>query len=84
MAASLNPFSYKLPQIAKAAVAFVGAVIAIATLIAADLTTGGLSTAAGWVSGVAMALVPVLVFLKRAESIIDVVDPTAAKTSDGE
>ena len=84
MAASLNPFSYKPAQIAKALVAVVGGVIAIATLIASDLTTGGLSTAAGWVSGVVMSLTPVLVFLKKAETVIDVVDPsTAAKTSDG-
>lgn len=85
MAASLNPLAYKPSQIAKALVAVVTAVIAIATLIAADLTTGGLSTAATWVSGIAIALTPVLVFLKRAQSVIDVVDPSdAAKISDGE
>jgi hypothetical protein len=81
MAASLNPFDYKLSQIAKAAVAFVTALIAIATLIASDLTTGGLSTAAGWVSGVVMVLTPVLVYLKRAEAVVEAVDP--AKPGDG-
>lgn len=85
MAASLNPFAYKPAQVAKAAVALVTAVIAVATLVASDLTTGGLSTAAGWVSGVAIVLTPVLVFLKKAQSVIDVVDSTtAAKLSDGE
>jgi hypothetical protein len=80
MAASLNPFSYKPAQVAKAAVAVVTALVGIATLIASDLTTGGLSTAAGWVSGVVMLLTPVLVFLKRAENIIDAVDPSDVGT----
>jgi hypothetical protein len=83
MAASLNPLAYKPSQIAKALVAVVTAVIGILTLIAGDLMTGGLSTAAEWVTGVVMALTPVLVFLKKAQNVIDVVDPSA-KTSDGE
>lgn len=75
MTASLNPFAYKPAQIAKALVAFVTAVIALAGLIASALTTGGLSTAAGWVGGVAIALSPVLVFLQRMERAIEPFDP---------
>lgn len=72
--ASLNPFAYRPAEVAKALVAFATALVAVLTLIASDLATGGLSTAAGWVSGVAMALTPVIVFLKRAETVIDAVD----------
>jgi hypothetical protein len=72
--ASLNPLAYKPAQLAKAFVALTTAAIAILTLIASDLSTGGLSTAAGWVSGIAMALTPVLVFLKRAGDVIEVID----------
>lgn len=82
MAASLNPLAYKPSQIAKALVAVVTAVIGVLTLIAGDLMTGGLSTAAEWVTGIVLALTPVLVFLKRAEAVIDVVDPNAAKPGD--
>ncbi|AHH20865.1 hypothetical protein NONO_c60890 [Nocardia nova SH22a] len=77
MTASLNPFAYKPAQIAKALVATVTAVIALAGLLANALTTGGLASAGGWVGGVAIVLGPVLVFLQRMEKVAEDIDPGA-------
>jgi hypothetical protein len=75
--ASLNPFAYKPAQVAKAIVALLTAVIALAGLIASALTTGGLSTAASWVGYVAIALGPILVFAQKMEKVAEDIDPGA-------
>ncbi|WP_405490497.1 hypothetical protein [Nocardia sp. NBC_00511] len=72
MKTSLNPLDYRPAEIAKALVALLTSAISVLGLVAADLTTGGLSTAASWVAGIAAALTAPLVFLKKAEVITDV------------
>lgn len=74
MAGSLNPLDYHPAQIAKATVALLTSVIAILGLLATALATGGLAAAGAWVGGVAAALTPALVFLKKAEPVVDVLD----------
>lgn len=80
MKTSLNPFAYRPAEIAKALAALLTAAITVLGLIAMALTTGGLSTAAAWIAGIAAALTPPLVFLKRAESVIDIVEPARPDT----
>lgn len=78
---SRNPFAYHPAQIAKALVALLTSVIGLLGIVSASLSTGGLATASSWVAGVAVALTAPLVFLKRAEQVADIIDPSAAVDS---
>lgn len=80
--ASLNPLAYHPAQIAKTIVALLTSTIAILGVLAGALATGGLAAAGAWVAGIAAALTPVLVFLKRAEPVIDIVDPAGPDTTE--
>lgn len=82
MSASLNPLTYHPAQVAKALVALLTSVIGFLGLLASVLATGGLSSAGAWIAGVAVFLTPILVFLKKAEKVVDVVDPTGPDTTE--
>lgn len=75
MRASLNPFDYHPAQIAKALVALLTSVVTVLGLLAAALASGGLADAGLWVAGIAAAIAPIVVFLKRAQTLMDVFDP---------
>lgn len=80
--ASLNPLDYHPAQIAKALVALLTSVISVLGVLAATLATGGLAQAGGWVAGAAAVLTPILVFLKKAEPVISVLDGEDAGGAD--
>lgn len=72
--ASINPFDYRPAEIAKSLVALLTSVIALGGVLAATLTTGGLADAGAWVAGIAVFLTPIVVFLKRAALVADLLD----------
>ena len=71
---SLNPLRYKPAQIAKTLVATLTGVIGLLGLFAAEFAEGPLATVGGWAAAAALFLTPILVFLKRAEPWIDLLD----------
>lgn len=71
---SLNPLDYRPAQIAKALAALLTSVTALLGTLAAALSSGGLADAGLWVAGVAAALTPIVVFLQRAEPVIELFD----------
>jgi hypothetical protein len=76
----VNPFKYKPSQIAKAIIAALSSVVALAGLAAAEFTEGPLSTFGGYAAAVAIFLTPILVFLQKAEpwaGMLDALMPQA-------
>lgn len=73
--ASMNPLDYHPAQLAKAIAAALTSIVAVLGTIAAALASGGLADAGLWVAGVAAALTPIVVFLKRAQPLADLFDP---------
>ncbi|WP_305780000.1 hypothetical protein [Nocardia nova] len=84
MKPSLNPFAYHPAQVAKALVALLTSSIALLGTLAAALSSGGLADAGLWVAGIAAALTPIAVFLKRAQDVIGVFDRGAANGGNAE
>jgi hypothetical protein len=77
----MNPLHYKPSQIAKALVALLTSSIAFLGLLAIVGSTsniGTLATVGAWAVGAAAFLTPVLVFIKKAEPVIDSLDPPTA------
>lgn len=68
---ALNPLSYKPAQIAKALIAALTSVIALAGLAAATFSDGALATVGVWATAVAVFLTPFLVFLQKAAPWIE-------------
>lgn len=75
--ASKNPFDYKPAQVAKALVALLTSTIGLLGVAASVAATGDLEAVGHWATAAALALTPILVFLKRAQSVADIMDPTA-------
>lgn len=82
MSASLNPLDYHPAQIAKALVALLTSVLGFLGLAASVFADGGLVTAGHWATAAALFLAPILVFMQKAQSVIDVVDGEDAGGAD--
>ncbi|MBF6328724.1 hypothetical protein [Nocardia transvalensis] len=71
---SLNPLRYKPSQIAKALIAGLTCIVGLLGVTASTFATGDLAVVGKWAATAALFLTPVLVFLQRAEPIIDRLD----------
>lgn len=79
---SLNPFDYTPAQIAKALVAGLTALVGLLGLIVATFTDGPLDAVGHWAAAAALFLTPILVFLKRAQPWIDMLDRALPNSAD--
>jgi hypothetical protein len=70
----MNPLKYRPAQIAKAIVAALTSVVALLGLAAATFAEGPLATVGGYAAAAAIFLTPIVVFLKKAEPWIDMLD----------
>lgn len=77
--ASLNPLSYHPAQIAKALVALLTSLIGLLGVAASVFADGGLATAGQWATAAALFLAPILVFLQKAQPLIQVLDRSDAE-----
>lgn len=71
---SLNPLRYRPAQIAKAVAALLTSTVALLGLAASEFATGPLATIGGWAAAAAIFLTPIVVFLKKAQPWIDLLD----------
>ncbi|MFD3748318.1 hypothetical protein [Nocardia sp. NPDC058633] len=71
---SMNPLTYRPTQVAKALVAVLTSVVALLGLAAATFGEGTLATVGTWAAAAAVFLTPILVFLKKAEPWIGMLD----------
>lgn len=74
MSASLNPLDYHPAEIAKTIAAALTATVGLLGLVAATFTTGPLATVGSWATAAALFLVPVVVFIKKTEPWIGMLD----------
>ncbi|MBF6301159.1 hypothetical protein IU459_26975 [Nocardia amamiensis] len=72
---TLNPLKYKPSQIAKAIVAGLGAVVGLLGVAASTFTDGPLTALGQWATAASLLLIPILVFVKKAEPWIGVLEP---------
>lgn len=70
----MNPLKYRPAQIAKAIVATLTGLVGLLGLAAATFADGPLATIGGWATAAALFLTPILVFLKKVEPWIDVIE----------
>ena len=70
----MNPMKYRPAQIAKALIAALTSVMALLGLAAATFGEGTLATVGTWATAAFVFLTPILVFLKRAEPWIGILD----------
>lgn len=71
---TLNPLKYKPSQIAKALIAGLGSIVGLLGLAASTFADGTLATVGQWATAAALFLIPILVFLKKAEPWIAMLD----------
>ncbi|MBF6374450.1 hypothetical protein [Nocardia farcinica] len=71
---SLNPLRYKPSQIAKALIAALTSIVGLLGLAASTFADGALATVGQWAAAAALFLAPILVFLKKAEPWIGMLD----------
>lgn len=71
---TLNPLKYKPSQVAKALIAGLGSIIGLLGLAASTFADGALATVGQWATAAALFLIPILVFLKKAEPWIGMLD----------
>ncbi|BAD56389.1 hypothetical protein [Nocardia farcinica] len=71
---SLNPLRYKPSQIAKALIAALTSIVGLLGLAASTFADGALATVGQWAIAAALFLAPILVFLKKAEPWIGMLD----------
>ncbi|MGY2036627.1 hypothetical protein ACW9HF_15200 [Nocardia gipuzkoensis] len=69
-----NPLRYKPAQIAKALVAVLTGIIGLLGLAASTFSDGALATVGTWATASALFLTPILVFLKKVEPWIGVIE----------
>ena len=74
---TLNPLKYKPSQIAKALVAGLGSIVGLLGLAASTFAEGTLATVGQWATAASLFLIPILVFLKKAEPWIGMLDGLA-------
>ena len=74
---TLNPLQYKPSQIAKALIAGLGSIVGLLGLAASTFAEGALATVGQWATAAALFLIPILVFLKKAEPWIGMLDGLA-------
>lgn len=70
----MNPFKYKPSQIAKALSALIVAVVGLLGVVASTFTDGSFATIGQWATVASLFLVPIVVFLKKAEPWMPLLD----------
>lgn len=70
----MNPLKYRPGQIAKSLVAVLTGVVGLLGLVAAEFAEPPLATIGGWATAAALFLTPILVFLKKVEPWIGLID----------
>jgi predicted cation transporter len=73
----VNPLKYHPAQIAKAIVAALSCTVILAGLAANLSATGPLHMVGSWAIGAGAVLTPVLVFMQKAETVLEKIDPGA-------